>query len=163
MLLVLYLTVVPPLGIPLKTVTPLSFSVGKPVALPVQSTAIQVNPVLVPVSTIFIVLPVTDGVAGNNKSPEVPDVGVEVAFRAMSQVADEGIMLVKERVPASTVVAPEYVLVPLNVSVPVPTFIKAMVGVPVACGLSSIAPAKLVLVFSAPTWKVLRPEPPKPP
>ena len=135
-MLVLYVTVVPPLGFPLVTVTPLIFSVGKPVALPAQFTAIQVNPVLVPVSTILMVFPVTEGVAGKSRRPEVADVGVEVAFRAMSQVPDEGITLVKASVPASTVVAPEYVLVPLKVSVPVPTFINAMVGVPVACGLS---------------------------
>ena len=46
---------------------------------------------------------------------------------------------------------------------PVPTFVNAMVGVPVVCGLSWISPEKLVFVFSAPTWKVFIPEPPKPP
>ena len=49
------------------------------------------------------------------------------------------------------------------VRVPVPIFVSAMTGVPVAWGLSWMAPAKVVLVLSAPTWKVLVPEPPKPP
>ena len=100
-------TVVPPLATPLVTVTPLSFSVGPVETSPVQLTACQVNPVLVPVSTIFTVLPVTPGDAGNVINPEAADVGVAVALTAISQVADDGTAVVKARVPALTVVAPE--------------------------------------------------------
>lgn len=49
------------------------------------------------------------------------------------------------------------------VKVPVPTFIRAMTGVPVPWGLSWMAPAKVVLVLRAPIWKVLVPDPLKPP
>ena len=101
-----YVTVVPALGTPLMTVTPLTFRVGMPEALPVQSTAIQLNPVLDPVSTILMVLPFKFGAAGNVISPELADVGVELAFTAMFQVAEVGIAVVKESVPALTVVVP---------------------------------------------------------
>jgi hypothetical protein len=50
-------TVVPALATPLVTVVPLIFSVGENKTSPVQLTACQVNPVLVPVSTILTVLP----------------------------------------------------------------------------------------------------------
>jgi hypothetical protein len=85
----------------------LIFSVGAINTNPVQLTACQVNPVLVPVSTIFTVLPVIPGDAGNVISPEAADVGVVVAFTAIFQVADEGTAVVKASVPALTVVIPE--------------------------------------------------------
>ena len=100
-------TVVPALATPLVTVVPLISSVGGNKTSPVQVTACQVNPVLVPVSTIFTVLPVIPGDAGKVISPEAADVGVEVAVTAISQVADEGTAVVKARVPALTVVIPE--------------------------------------------------------
>jgi hypothetical protein len=100
-------TVVPALGIPLVTVVPLIFSVGAKRTSPVQLTACQVNPVLVPVSTILTVLPVIPGDAGNVINPEAADVGVELALRAIFQVADDGTAVVKATVPALTVVMPE--------------------------------------------------------
>ena len=100
-------TVVPPLGTPLVTVVPLIFSVGEIKAIPVQLTACQVNPVLVPVSTIFTVLPDRLGDAGNVINPEAADVGAELALRAIFQVADDGTAVVKARAPALTVVIPE--------------------------------------------------------
>ena len=100
-------TVVPALATPLVTVVPLSFSVGAMKTSPVQLTACQVNPVLVPVSTMFTVLPVIPGEAGKVINPEPADVGVEVAVTAIFQVADDGTAVVKARVPALTVVMPE--------------------------------------------------------
>ena len=107
-LVVVNVTVVPPLATPLVTVVPLSFSVGLPKKdVPVQLTACQVNPVLVPVSTILTVLPVIVGDAGKVINPEAADVGVEVALTAISQVADDGTAVVKASVPALAVVRPE--------------------------------------------------------
>ena len=100
-------TVVPALGIPLVTVVPLIFSVGAKRTSPVQLTACQVNPVLVPVSTILTVLPNILGDAGNVINPEAADVGVEVALTAIFQVADDGTAVVKASVPALAVVMPE--------------------------------------------------------
>ena len=100
-------TVVPALGTPLVTVVPLIFSVGANKTNPVQLTACQVKPVLVPVSTIFTVLPVIPGDAGNVINPDAADVGVEVAFTAIFQVADDGTAEVKASVPPLTVVIPE--------------------------------------------------------
>jgi len=101
-------TVVPALATPLVTVVPLIFSVGPMKnAVPVQLAACQVNPVLVPVSTILTVLPDRLGDAGKVINPEAADVGAELALTAISQVADEGTAVVKASVPALTVVMPE--------------------------------------------------------
>ena len=101
-------TVVPALATPLVTVVPLIFNVGGgPEAVPVQLTACQVKPVLVPASTILTVLPVIAGDAGNVINPEAADVGVDVAVTAIFQVADDGTAVVKASLPASTVVRPE--------------------------------------------------------
>ena len=100
-------TVVPPLETPLVTPVPLICSMGGGEAEPVQLIACQVNPVLVPVSTIFTVVPNRLGEAGKVMSPELADVGVDVAFTAIFQVVEEGTAVVKARVPAFTVVAPE--------------------------------------------------------
>ena len=79
-------TVVPALATPLVTVVPLIFSVGAgPKTVPVQLTACQMNPVLVPVSTILTVLPDIVGDAGKVIKPEAADVGVAVAFTAISR------------------------------------------------------------------------------
>ena len=100
-------TVVPPLGMPLVTVTPLIFSVGLTNDRPVQLTACQVNPVLAPVSTIFTVFPDNPGDAGSAISPDAAEVGEATAFTAIFQVPDEGTEAVKSSAPASTVVVPE--------------------------------------------------------
>ena len=100
-------TVVPALAIPLVTVVPLICSVGGNKTNPVQLTACQVKPVLVPVSTILTVLPVIPGDDGKVINPEAADVGAELALRAIFQVVDEGTAVVKARVPALTVVMPE--------------------------------------------------------
>ena len=101
-------TVVPALATPLVTVVPLIFSVGAgPKTVPVQLTACQMNPVLVPVSTILMVLPDIVGDAGNVIKPEAADVGVAVALSAIFQVVDDGTAVVKASLPALTVVMPE--------------------------------------------------------
>ena len=101
-----YVTVVPPLGTPLTTVTPLICSVG-PNKVAEMFAAVQVNPVLVPVSTIFTVLSTNVSVLGAVINPELVELGVDVAFTAIFQVLDDGTALVKASVPALTVVAPE--------------------------------------------------------
>ena len=107
-LVVVNVTVVPALATPLVTVVPLIFSVGAPKKdVPVQLTACQVNPVLVPVSTILTVLPDILGDDGTVINPEPADVGVEVALTAIFHVADDGTAVVKARAPALTVVNPE--------------------------------------------------------
>ena len=99
--------VVPALATPLVTVVPLICSVGVKEAVPVQLTACQVNPVVVPVRMILMVLPDIPGAAGNVTDPEAADVGAEVAVTAIFQVADEGTAVVKASMPAFTVVMPE--------------------------------------------------------
>ena len=100
-------TVVPALATPLVTVVPLIFSVGEIMTSPVQLTACQVNPVLVPASTILTVLPDRLGDAGNVINPDPADVGADVALTAIFHVADDGTAVVKASVPALTVVIPE--------------------------------------------------------
>lgn len=75
--------------------------------VPPKLIAVQVNPVLAPVSTIFTVLPANESVDGVVISPELVDVGVAVAVTAILQVLDDGIAVLNASVPASTVVAPE--------------------------------------------------------